>query len=66
MFKTITYDSSGAFYFANFEGNVGPTTNASWQQRGIGFDASRSSSVYSNSTTTVTPPSIITNFYIHY
>ena len=60
---TESYPPIGAFYKLSSAtciiGNAG--TNPV-----LGFDASRCSSIYKDSATTVVPESLITNFYIKY
>ena len=57
-------NATGAFYVVNSDGNDAPSTFAN-TGRGIGFDASKSNSIYGNSTT-VQPQSVKTYWIIKY
>ena len=63
-FTINNLDPTGAFYNAKmtYTGRSGSTTT---QSNGLGFDASRSSSIYGNSTT-VQPAACRVNFIIKY
>lgn len=69
---TGTYTPSGAYFGsatgAFYQGPGSASTNQNYGGSGsnIAFDASRSSSIYSNDATTVQPPAIVTNFVIKY
>ena len=65
---TVTYTGgvvstgTGAFYVT---GNSRQNQNSGSAGSGLGFDASRSNSIYGNSNT-VQPPAVVTNFVIKY
>jgi len=56
---------TGAFYSNLYPMGI-PYQGSNSYEGNIYFDASRSSSIYKDSATTVVPESLITNFYIKY
>lgn len=62
MTGAVASGTSGAFYVT---GSSRQNQNSGSGGSGFGFDASRSNSIYGNSTT-VQPPAIVTNFLIKY
>jgi hypothetical protein len=60
-----TDSASGAFYAISCHGNDAGG-NAATTNRGIGFDASRYNSIYSDSVTTVQPASVKSYWIIKY
>lgn len=61
-----TTQASGAFSRTELGNRTSANSGSAWSEGNIHFNASKCSSIYKDSATTVVPESLITNFYIRY